>query len=453
MSEERSDGWVTQSKKEYGEFFSELDVLLKALDRFFHIENLPISSGDLTGKNFFGELNAVRDVIFRILSILEIVIPENRKNAYWFQKFTESKYLSDHSRDLAKGKMYIQDTPEKGLCLMYDLFINLKSILTDLLKTGEISYLSYVNVGQLISKEIRANIYLNPFNREINPEFDSIANKGITEVVHAIKDSQVRKTVSLIYIYLFRFLRYIRHVNISSQLPVAMNSSLLILIMLRSEINMFHTFIKKVSGMTGDEELAMLLTSISYQFSMETKRVYIQELKDIIRKKGASHFRGKLENSQGILKNLIEQSIVQLTRFFNPNVQGKDIFGSFTTRHCQSIQLREDLFILHRFISLMEEKATFPEMVPDVLNSMKQFMHSFESSTFNLLRYDDYDEFVYFFKSIFSFQGTDLNKILKNIHGFKIFLETTLRNIANRPELSDAPVNINRVEEIVRQYR
>jgi hypothetical protein len=453
MISEKTDTWFSQSKKEHGELFSELDVLLRAVDRFFHIENLPISTGDFSDKNFFDELNAVRDVIFRILAILEVVIPESRKNAYWFQKFAEAKYLSNHSRDLFKEKMYIQDTPEKGLYLMYDLFINLKGIITDLLKTGEISYLSYINVGQLISKEIRENIFLNPFNKDIDPDFDIIENPEITEVVKAIKDREVRKKISLVYVYLFRFLRHIRHIDITSQHSIALNSSLLILIMLRSEISMFHNFMKKISGTIKDEELTILLKSIAYQFSMETKRVYIQELKDVIRKKGPNHFRGKLENSQGILKNLIEQSAVQLTRFFNPQVQGKDIFESFTTRHCQSMQLREDMFVLHRFISLLEEKATFPEIVPDVLDAMKKFMRYFESSTFKLLRYDDYDEFVHFFISIFSFQGPDLNKILENIRRFKIFLETTLRNIANREELRDAPVNINRVEEIVRQYQ
>lgn len=453
MMNEKTAGWFSDSKEEHQELFSELDVLLRALDRFFHIENLPISTGDLSDNNFFDELNAVRDVIFRILAILEVVIPESRKNAYWFQKFTESKYLSDHSRDLFKEKMYVQDTPEKGLYLLYDLFINLKGIITDLLKTGEISYLSYMNIGQLISKDVRENIFLNPFRRDINPEFDSIKNPGIIEVVKSIKDREVRKNISLVYVYLFRFLRYISHIDITSQHSIALNSSLLILIMLRSEINMFHKFIKTISDMTRDEELSILLKSISYQFSMETKRVYIQELKDVIRKKGPKYFRGKLENSQGILKNLIEQSTVQFTRFFNPKVQGKDLFDSFTTRHCQSMQLREDLFVLHRFISLLEEKATFPEIVPDVFNSMKKFMRHFESSTFKLLRYDDYDEFANFFNCIFSCQGPELNKILEKMRAFKIFLETTLRNIANRAELRDAPVNIDGVEEIVKRYQ
>ncbi|HMK48520.1 MAG TPA: hypothetical protein VK435_00575 [Thermodesulfovibrionales bacterium] len=451
-AENRADNWLLQSKEEHRELFSELDVLLRALERFFHVENLPIPDGELPDRNFVDELQAVRDVIFRILAILEVVIPESRKNAYWFQKFSESKLLSDHTRDLFVGKLYTQDTPEKAFYLLYDLFINLKGIITDLLKTGEISYLSYTNIGQLISKQIRENVQLNPFRKDLNPDFDSIDNAHISRVVKSIPERDIRKNISFLYLYLFRFLRFLRHIDIDSQNSISLNSSLLILIMLRSEISSFHAFIKRICTLIRNRNLQNLLKSISYQFSMETKRVYIQELKNIIRRKAPHHFRGKLENSQGILKNLVEQSIVQLTQFFDPEIQGKDIFESFTTRFSQSVQLREDLFVLHRFCTLLEEKAAFPEVRNDVLKSMRDYMHHFEHSAFQLLRYDDFDEFAYFFEDIFSFQESEMHKLLERTRSFKIFLETTLRSIANRSELKDEPVNIDRVEETVRQY-
>ena len=444
--------WVANSKKKYKEIFSELDVLLKALDRFFYIENLPISKEDLTHRNFYDELTAVRDVIFRILGILEVVIPESKKNAYWFQKFAESKFFSDHTRDSFKEELYKQDTTEKGLYLLYDLFINLKGIVSDLLKAGNISYLGYTNIGQLISKEIRENNFFNPFRKDINPEFDIIKNHEISDIVRSIKDREVKKYISVFYLYLFRFLRYISHIDITSQHSIALNSSLLILILLRSEINMFHNYIKKASDRIKDEELKILLKSISYQFSMETKRVYFQELKEIMRKKAPQHFRGKIENSQGILKNLTEQSIVQIAQFFKPDVMGENIFESFTTRLWQSLKLREDLFVLHRLLILLEEKAGLPEKRSDVFESTKNFMLYFESLTFKLLRYDDYDEFASFFNDIFSFKESDYNKILEKIHNFNIFLETTLRHIDNRAELRDKPMDIKKIEEIVNQY-
>jgi hypothetical protein len=446
-----TENWVSYSKKEHREIFSELDVLLKALDRFFYVENLPIPKEDLTNRNFYDELTAVRDVILRILGILEVIIPESKKNAYWFQKFAESKFLTDRIRDLFKKELYKQDTPEKGLYLLYDLFINLKGIVSDLLKAEKISYLGYLNVGQLISKEIRENSFLNPFRKDINPEFDKIENLEISNIVKSIKDKETKKYISILYLYLFRFLRYLKHIDITSQHSITLNSSLLILILLRSEINMFHNYIKVTEDIK-DKELKMLLKSISYQFSMETKRVYLQELKEIMRKKAPQHFRGKIENSHGILKNLTEQSIVQLTQFFKPDVQGENIFESFTTRLWQSLKLREDIFVLHRFLTLLEGKANLQEERSVIFESLKNFMLYFESFTFKLLRYDDYDEFVSFFNDIFSFKEPEFNKIFEKIHNFNIFLETTLRHISIRAELRDKDMDINKTEELLEQY-
>ena len=448
---EKKESWFSKAKKERNEIFFELDILLKALDRFFSVENLPIPSEDLTNRNFHNELNAVRDVIFRVLGILEVIIPESNKNAYWFQRFSESKFLSDRSRDIFRENLYKQDTPEKAVYILYDLFINLKSVLTDLLKSGQISYLSFTNIGQLMSKEIRENKFLNPFRKDMNPEFDVIINPEISGIARSIEDRALKKHISLLYLYLFRLLRYLDHVDITSQDPVALHTSLLLLVLVRSEISMINNYLKK-TGHVRNEELKNLLKSIAYQFSMETKRVYLQELREVLQKKTPGQIRGKIENSQGILKNLIEQSIIQIVQFFRPRIQGKKIFESFTTRLHQSVTLREDSFILLRFLVLLEAKAPLPKKKQHIFESMKDFMRHFEHSTFKLLRYDDYNEFVAFFNYIFTLEGPGPHKILEKIHRFRIFLETALRQISDRAELTEMPLDITKAEKLLTQY-
>jgi len=449
---EETDDWFFAAKKEHKKIFSELDVLLRSLDRFFHAENLPITRDDLTARNFHDELNAVRNVILRVLALLEIIIPESKKNAYWFQRFTESKFLSNHLRDVFKEKMYKQDTPEKALYILYDIFVNLKGIVTDLLKTGQMSYLGYANIGKLLSKEIRGNAFFNPFKKDMNPDLDKIENREISDIVRSIDDREAKKYISLLYLYLFRLLRYLDHMDGASRQPVALHSALLILVLVRAEINMLIRYLKKADDHIQDEELKILLKSIFYQFSMETKRVYLQELEEVLRKKASYQIKGKIENSQGILKNLIEQSTIQLVQFFRPGIQGKEIFESFTTRLFHSVKLREDLFVLYSFLALLEEKINLPGEGSDILKTMKIFMHYFESTTFKLLRYDDYYAFVSFFSEVFSINEHELNKNLEKIHNFKIFLEMTLQQITYRAELKDMPLDTKKAEKILKQY-
>jgi hypothetical protein len=87
------DGWLEESRKENRRSFSELDVLLRGLERFFFIENQPFARESHVNKNFHSELNAVKEVVSRVLTILEITIPESNRNAYWFQPRKQQKCL------------------------------------------------------------------------------------------------------------------------------------------------------------------------------------------------------------------------------------------------------------------------------------------------------------------------------------------------------------------------
>jgi hypothetical protein len=449
--------WVALSKKTNPVLFSELDLLLRALDRYFNLENLPVSNEDIAGRNFYEELITSRDAILRVLGILEVVIPESRKNAYWFQKFAETKYLSERKVDAFREDLYRQDTPEKGLYLLYDSFINMKGLISDLSRSGHISYLGFSNVGNLIGKEIRENLFFNPFRKNMNPEFDMITNPLISKIVRSLTDKEEKKHISIIYLYLFRFIRIMGFIELTSQRPVSLGSSLMLLVLLRSEINAFQGYIEKTSRKLSTPDLQFLLKTIAYQFSMETRRVYRQELKDIQRKKASAHFRGKIENSHGILKNLTEQSVVQLAQYYSPEVRGEEVFSSFMTRVEQSLRLRDDITALHAFVSAFCAHTDSPKERLKIFESLRNYMLYFESFTFRLLRHDDYEEFSVFFHDLHDLKkdmvaGREGQKALEKVRHFKIFIETTLRHIGNRSELSDKPLDKARIEGLINQY-
>jgi hypothetical protein len=190
---------------------------------------------------------------------------------------------------------------------------------------------------------------------------------------------------------------------------------------------------------------------------METKRVYQQELKDIQRKKASVNFRGKIENSHGILKNLTEQSVVQLAQHYDPAVRGEEVFLSFMTKVEQSMRLREDIHALHSLVSMFCARADDPRERLRLFESLRNYMLYFESFTFRLLRHDDYEEFAVFFHELNSVKrdtaaGQGFAKVLEKVRHFKIFLETTLRHIGNRAELTDKPLDTARIESLINQY-
>ena len=454
---EKKDSWVAEAKKDSPALFSELDVLLRALDRYFHLENLPSSTDDITTRNFYGELVVVRDTILRVLGILEAVIPETRKNTYWLRRFAETAYLSERKVDASREDLYRQDTPEKGLYLLYDSFLNMKGLITDISRAGHISFMGFTNVGNLVSKEIRENIFFNPFRKDMNPEFDVITNATISDIVRGLTEREERKQVSVVYLYLFRFIRIMNFFEHAAPHAASLSSSLMLLALLRSEITSFQTYVDKGSRKPGKPGLQMLLRTISYQFSMEARRVFQQELKDIQRKRASVHFRGKIENSHGILKNLTEQTVVQLAQFHDPAIQGEKIFVSFTTKVEQSLRLREDIHVLHIIAARFCASADHPQKRLKNFESLRNYMLYFESFTFRLLRHDDYEEFSVFFQALNAVKRETLSslgfpKVLDKVKHFAIFLETTLRQIDHRAELAGKPVDRARIESLIHQY-
>ncbi|MBI5025159.1 MAG: hypothetical protein HZC12_00205 [Nitrospirae bacterium] len=449
--------WIAHAKETRKGLFSELDTLLKGMDKFFYSENLPFPQGrDPISVNFYTQLCIAGDVIFRVLGILETIMPEDRKNLYWFQKFAESRFLGEYKRNRYREDLLKQDTPEDSFYLLYDSFVHLKGLVSDLLKSDYIPYMSFLNFGRFITKEIRSNVYFNPFKKELNLTVDRIANAAITEITKKIDEKELRKQVSIIFLYFFRFLRYLNYVDISPQRAISFSTSILILILIRSEITSFRNYLDALK--IKDEGLQFIIKGISYQSFIESKRVYMQELKDIFEKKGQELLKGKIENSFGILKNLFEQGIVQLAQYLHPDVRGEDIFESFTAKLTQSLKLREDVATLHFLITRFLNSASDIEERKRLFYSLHNFMQYFESFTFRLLRYDDYEEFAKFFEEISLFnelsvlEEQKIENLFKKMEYFKIFLETTIRHLNNRTELSNKPLDDERIRALASQY-
>jgi len=449
--------WFESVFREHKEQFSEIDTLLRALDRFFIIENLPIQKEVYTARNFYIELSIIKDVILRLLSLLEQVIPESTKNAFWFQKYAEQSYASDRKHDMLRAILYRQDSPENSLILLYDSFINLKVIITDILKNNRINYMAFKNYGDIITREIRENRYFNPFSKDINPDFDRIRNPELSRITRSIKDRDTKRAVSTVFILLYRILRYLRHVDIASHLHVSLNCSYVILILIRSEIKGLVKYLRDISANIDDAKLRETIDSLAFQFSIESKRVYEQELRDLSRISALNRIRGRIENCHGILRNLTEQCIVQLASYFSPSIEGEQLFPSFKTRLEQSMKLREDIYVLYELINILEGVFQKEKARLKIFDALKSYMLYFESFTFRLLRYDDYEEFAKFFEEFLSILPEQLSpseaqKLYEKIHRFKIFLETTLRLISQRTELRDRPIDKKRAEDVLAQF-
>ncbi|MCL4558774.1 MAG: hypothetical protein M1491_09175 [Deltaproteobacteria bacterium] len=448
----------------------ELEMLMKASERFFNIDNLPVSNREqIISKNFYNELKILADAAKRIISIVRLLLVDKSANAFYFQAYVENRLLADYARDRVIEIYLNQSSPRDSLYLLYITFLNLGSLYEAVARSKKVSYGMYSNLGQLTSREISLNKYFNPLKLEPFLErYDRIHDHHIRTVVGGIDDENLRLKVSIVFLSLFKLLRYLRYVNNESEDIEKLRSSLLIFTLIHAEAKMItkfldDEFLKQKSNRTYENGIITAMDSLSFQMSIEIRKVFGQILKDAIEIGNLLKLRAAIDSAKGILTNFIQQSIILVVHKFDPYLKGKEIFPDFISRIEQSLRLREDIWLFKSVLEFFEDNTSENGMarnhMPGTLfNMVRDYIYYFQDISFSLVRYSDHEEFEKFFDSISAYRGDDLlNKfkfieLRKSIHNFKIFLETTFGHIANRSELKDMPLDTKHLQTVLAQF-
>jgi hypothetical protein len=95
-----------------------------------------------------------------------------------------------------------------------------------------------------------------------------------------------------------------------------------------------------------------------------------------------------VENSHGLLKNSLQQSIVQISQAFDPGFDGKQLFPTYTTRLEQSRRL------LREIASLLESVREFEDIADhEALQPLLRSFEDFRQSSLKYLMFKDWEEF------------------------------------------------------------
>lgn len=469
--------WLLSIKNPYRDYMVfELEVLLKGLERFFNIQNLPLSSMEqAVALNFRDELEIVHGFIIRIERLSKQLLTESKREFFQFRQYVERSLISDVTRAHLKKVALNQESPNDSLFLVHTTFANVKGIVEALIKQKRVSYALFASIGNVISRELLFNRFFNPFvDTGFRPEYDRIENRKVSRLVMRIKDDALRRSLSVALLALYRLLKYLEFIDPRTTHLQTLKSYLLFFSLINSEARFLAEFLdnnipknlKEASDEYDDLKEVFLNTadSLAFQLTMELRKINKTELVNASKTKNANILRGNVENSHGILTNFFQQSIIQLVRIFEPGIEGKDVFSFFTSRLKQGLQLRHDILVMHDLMDKFEERAeTNQEGDTDLiyykfLNLLKDYILYFRQDSINLLRYDDLIEFGRFFdymevldpETLTTDEG--LNDFIYQAKYFKIFLETTIANINNRSDLIGRPPDRHAIENFLKEF-
>lgn len=423
----------------------ELEMWIRCFDRFFRIRNHAFSDMEMrevVRRDFSEELKIVRSVSLRMSQLCTDIITYDRTDSDYFMHYVENELLhNDVSLRLEKKPGPIA-SPEDSLSSLIESLADLRPILESVTQLPVVNFQTFSAVGKLISRELQRCHHITPLLVDkFKPEFDKITHPELKAIIKSIPISELRQEIAQVFLECFRLLRYLNFIGEDLRADRPLKRSLLIFSLIHSEIRALLEFIdNRLLASSGlDEARRDMIDGWSYAMRMEMDKVFGRELIGFVSLRQAPPIYAKVENSHGLLRNCIQQTLVGIAQAFDPELTGTQLFPDFQTFHEQSIRLRDDVWKLITYLRYFEAhvKETHESGLIDVLVG-------FRDGSMKYLMFRDWEYLERLHDDLVT--ATSEDELRRAIHLFATYLETLLGQINMRSVLAQDPFDYPEVK-------
>jgi hypothetical protein len=412
-----------------GEALFELEVWLKTFERYFRIRNQTLterSTRILPLRSFRDEVLLVSQAVERVTQLCTQLASEAEVDQQRFDKYVETNLRQDDRVDPYFTHLLRQNQPQAGLALLRESFEDLHLVLSELTKLSHLPYATFQSIGRVIHREIRRNEYLKLLvDHRFKRVHDRIQITALAELVRRIEVRATRRLVAWVLLEFFRLLRYLEFADPARCQGRDLRTAALVFSLVISEArNLLAELRLRVSRLPASP-LSEVLESFIYCIPLELRKVVGTELADIAAHRESEAVYVRIENSHGVLRDALQQSVVQLCQVFDPHIEGHRVFSQFATKLEQSLVLREDLRKL-----LVAVRALVETRSESAAEALKKEVNRFHESSLKYLMYRDWNGFELFQTEILSCP-TDAG-LTQIAHRFETFVATLLREVGKR---------------------
>lgn len=423
----------------------ELEVWIRCFDRFFRIRNHPFTETELreiVRRDFSEELKIVRSVSLRMSQLCTEIISLDRTDSSYFGQYVESEILQSDGTWRYDDKPLKSGTPEDSLSLLIESLADLRPIFESLTQAPFVNFQTFTSVGKLLSRELQRSRFIAPLlNNKFKPEFDRIEHPELTAIIKGISASDLRQDIAQVFLESFRMLRYLQFIGEDLRADRPLKRTLLLFSLIYSEIRALLEFIdsRVLTSNALEEEQRDMIDGGSYALRMELDKVFGKELVGFVNLRQAPPIYAKVENSHGLLRNCLQQTIVGVANAFNPKLTGSEVFPDFQTFRDQSKQLRSDLWrvIMHlRYYEAHAEEAHDGALMEQLV--------AFRDGSMRYLMFRDWEQLERLHDDLVA--ATTPDAIRRQLHLFATYLETLLGQINLRAVLINDPFDYPEVK-------
>lgn len=447
------------------------EVLLTTMDRYFFLRNHPYSRAreEGIGADLRVEVEIADRKLRQLIQMIEKLLKAARAQEVMFRSYVETHLLNDLDREYLISHRFRQATPFESL---YFLLMGLRSLIflcAGLLESKKVEIPVFNSLGQQYMILILSNRFFNPLKlRGFSPLFDRVSHPELQKIIKTIEEEELRRTVSLLILILYRYLRILGFAIPQIHSRENLLDTLPWFVFLNSELRIFGGFlesqrelIQKISSPLA-HRLLNTLDTLGFQFSLETRKVYHQVLRDFTHLDRIPRLRVAVETAHGVLNNLFQQAILSILQTFTPELKGNEIFPDFISRFEQSFRLRQDLWVfeelLKQMIPVIESESTDPFTRREKYHRLLEFIRYFENFSFHFIRYSEHEAFQSFFEAMRDLRSEPFiqpgrcKEISRTMEHFRIFLETVIGFVSQRAELIGYPLDLESAKATLREW-
>ena len=437
-AQDKLSRWLDEvSRRKKTDFVFELEMWIKCFDRFFRPKNQPSEDGETKKfllKDFREELTIVRDVTVRMSFLAGEIMSQERTNILQFDKYISNSLRRDYVMDNFLNRLLLQPTPDDSLALLLEALVDLRSIMDDLVRLPEVTFKTFTSMGKLINREIKQCRYIEMLvTLKFKVQYDRVDNSSVAALVKRVPHEGLRQDLAKVFLELFRILRYLEFIERDLSQDRPLKNSLLVFSLVNSELRVLFDFIETriCKHPEISPEAAEILDGAIFAMSQEIKKVFSYELVGLVYLRHAPPIFAKVENSHGLLKNSLQQSIVHVSQAFDPSFDGAQVFSTYITRLDQSRKLLAEISALLDSVRQIEEVIDHETLAP----LMKEF-ELFRDASLKYLMFKDWEEFEKFMEEIETSKTRDALRF--TLHRFRIFMEALLGEVSKRAVLHTA---------------
>jgi hypothetical protein len=443
----------------------QFETHLKAIERFFNLENHPArSSGPIAFQdNLTTEVMLAERQFRRLVQLGRGIMDETDANLLAFRNYVESEWAGDAARDALLAEYSDQKTWRDSLFLLLEGLQSLTVLAAGLRAANSVNLATFRALGQQFRSLMVHNRFFSPVRaRPVFLFAERLGHPIMRRAVVECPSERLRRAMALVLSILNRHLRVLSWVEVGSERREELLDALPLLILRPFLEKAFpKRFFSQDKTTRVEEDLRARIDGFCFELQVEARKAFEVFLLDFTQTTSVKRIKGSLEAAHGLLTALLEQAVVAVVGVTLPGTADKDLFPSCVMRRQQSLRLREDLWLFGEVLGHVTEfliSPAAPESKRLAYKGLLDFLTYFENLSMQFVRYSDHEPFEHFCREMRALRDERFmdqlrcEDIASNFDCFRVFIQTILGLVNLRADLHATVLDDVRAKRALMQF-